>query len=64
MIRIFHVFVLVFVAVAGLMSLSAAAQTPDEVLTAIKTEAKSFQSGFSGILGRARREFLQANARQ
>lgn len=40
MIRTIHVLILVFVAVAGLMSLSASAQTPNEVLAAIKAEAK------------------------
>ncbi|MFZ2163545.1 MAG: hypothetical protein WAW02_15135 [Sideroxyarcus sp.] len=40
MIRTVHVFILVFVAVAGLMSLSASAQTPqekDDVITYLLT---------------------------
>lgn len=37
MIRTFHVLLLVFVAVAGLMSLSAAAQTADEAPASLLT---------------------------
>ena len=49
MIRLFHVFVLVFVAVTGLMSLSASAQTPDDILAAIKNEAKNSTPSFQGF---------------
>ena len=49
MIRLFHVFVLVFVAVTGLMSLSASAQTPDSILAAIKNEAKNSTPSFQGF---------------
>jgi uncharacterized membrane protein len=49
MIRTIHVFILVFVAVAGLMSLSASAQTPNEVLAAIKNEAKISNPAFQGF---------------
>jgi uncharacterized membrane protein len=49
MIRTIHVFILLFVAVAGLASLSASAQTPDEILTAIKTEAKNSNAAFKGF---------------
>jgi hypothetical protein len=49
MIRIFNVFVLAFVAVTGLMSLSASAQTPDQVLADIKTEAKNATPSFQGF---------------
>ncbi len=53
MLRIIHIFILVFVAVAGLMSLSASAQTPEAALAAIRDEARksgSFQ-GFSADRG-------------
>jgi hypothetical protein len=46
MIRTIHVLILLFVAVAGLASLSASAQTPDEILTAIKTDAKNSNAAF------------------
>lgn len=49
MFRVFHVFVLVFVAVAGLISLSALAQTPDEVLAAIKNDAQEATPSFHGF---------------
>ena len=49
MIRTIHVFILLFAAVAGLASLSASAQTPDEILTAIKTEAKHSNAAFKGF---------------
>jgi uncharacterized membrane protein len=49
MIRTIHVFILVFVAVAGLASLSASAQTPEEILTVIKTEAKNSNAAFKGF---------------
>lgn len=49
MIRTFHVLLLVFVAVAGLMSLSAAAQTPDEALASIRNEAQHAIPAFRGF---------------
>ena len=65
MIRIFHVLVLVFVAVAGLTSLSAAAQTPDDVLTALKTEAKASTTGFQGFSAqRGERFFKQTHGNE
>lgn len=49
MLRIIHIPVLVFTAVAGLMSLSASAQTPAEILTPITNEAKSSAPAFKGF---------------
>ena len=49
MFRIIHVYILVFVAIASLMSLSASAQTPNEVLSAIKNEAKNSNPAFQGF---------------
>lgn len=49
MFRLLHVSVLVFVAVAGLMSLSASAQTPDEVLATIRNAAKGSSPAFQGF---------------
>lgn len=49
MFRVFHVFVLVFVVVAGLISLSALAQTPDEVLATIKNDAQEATPSFQGF---------------
>jgi len=49
MIRTIHVLILLFAAVAGFMSLSASAQTPNEILAAIKNEAKSSNSAFQGF---------------
>ncbi len=46
MIRMVHVLVLVYVAVTGLSSLSARAQTPDGLLAAIASEAKSADPSF------------------
>lgn len=44
--RTTRIFFMAGLAVAGLMSLSASAQTPDEILAAIKNEAKSSNSFF------------------
>jgi uncharacterized membrane protein len=64
MIRTLHVLVLVFVAVAGLMSISTSAQTADETLAALKTEAKNTSSfqGFSAEAGE--RFFKQKHANE
>ena len=65
MIRTLHVLVLVFVAVAGLMSLSASAQTADEALTALKTEAKTASPAFQGFsAGAGERFFKQKHANE
>jgi mono/diheme cytochrome c family protein len=54
------VLVLVFVAVAGLMSLSASAQTADETLAALKIEAKNAAPSFQGFsAGNGERFFKQ-----
>jgi uncharacterized membrane protein len=47
MVRTIHVYI--FVAVAGLMSFSASAQTPGEILAAIKDEAKNSDQAFKGF---------------
>jgi Domain of unknown function (DUF1924) len=49
MFRVLHVLTMVFVVVTGLMSLSASAQTPEEVLATLKTEAKSASPNFRGF---------------
>ena len=49
MFRTVHVFIIVFVAVAGLMSMSASAQTAEEMLATIKAEAKNSNPGFKGF---------------
>jgi hypothetical protein len=65
MIRTLHVFILAFVAIAGLMSLTASAQTPSEALAMLKSEAKNssptFQ-GFSAVAGE--RFFKQTHANE
>ncbi len=65
MLRIIHIFILVFVAVAGLMSLSAFAQTPDEALAALKNEAKNSNPSFQGFsAGRGERFFKQTHGNE
>jgi hypothetical protein len=49
MIRALHVLILAFVAVTGLTSLTAAAQTPDEALTTIRNEARRSTPAFQGF---------------
>jgi uncharacterized membrane protein len=49
MFRTLHVLVLAFIAVTGLMSLSASAQTPSEILAETKTEAKNSNPAFQGL---------------
>jgi hypothetical protein len=49
MLRLLHVPALMFVAVAGLWSLSALAQTPNEVLAAIKSDVQADTSSFQGF---------------
>ncbi len=49
MFRVLHVSVLLFVAVAGLMSLSASAQTTEEIMAAIKQDAQADTSSFQGF---------------
>ncbi len=46
MIRAIQVFIIVFAIAAGLISMSASAQTPGEILSAIRTEAKNSNSFF------------------
>ena len=59
MIRTLHVVLVVFVAVAGLMSLSASAQTPDDALAAIKNEAKNSSPAFKGFSAGAGERFFK-----
>ncbi|HEX5337688.1 MAG TPA: DUF1924 domain-containing protein [Gallionella sp.] len=49
MFRKFNVSVLALAAVAGLMSQPAAAETPEEILAAIKSEAKDAAPSFQGF---------------
>ena len=49
MFRVIHVAILVFVAVAGLMSLNASAQTPNDILATIKIDAKGADAAFQGF---------------
>lgn len=49
MFRTIHVVILLFVAVGGLMSLSASAQTPAEALAAMKNEALRSAPSFQGF---------------
>lgn len=58
MIRTLHVLVLAFVTVAGLMSMSASAQTADDTLAAIKNEAKS-STAFQGFSASAGERFFK-----
>ena len=58
MVRTLHVFMIVFVTVAGLMSLSASAQTADEALATLKAEAKSAESTFQGFSTAAGKQFF------
>jgi cytochrome c peroxidase len=58
MIRRLHVLAIVFVAVTGLMSFSASAQTADETLAALKVEAKHAQPGFKGFSAAAGKQFF------
>ncbi|ADE11253.1 DUF1924 domain-containing protein [Sideroxydans lithotrophicus] len=65
MIRIIHVFLMVFVAVTGLMSISAAAQTPDQVLATIKAEAQTSSPSFRGFSAeRGERFFKQTHGNE
>jgi mono/diheme cytochrome c family protein len=49
MLRLLHVPALMFVAVAGLMSLSASAQTTEEIMAAIKQDAQADTPTFQGF---------------
>ena len=49
MFRLLHVLVLLFVAVFGLISLTALAQTPDEVLAVIQSDAQANNPAFQGF---------------
>lgn len=65
MLRVIHVVVLLFVAVAGLTSLSASAQTPDDALAAIKNEAKNSTPSFKGFsTERGERFFKQTHGNE
>ena len=65
MFRVIHVCVLVFVAVAGLMSLSASAETTDSILAAIKTEARNSNPAFQGFSAeRGERFFKQTHGNE
>ena len=65
MFRAIHVLILVFAVAAGLMSLTASAQTPEEVLAAIKTEAKNSSPAFQGFsAARGERFFKQTHGNE
>jgi len=65
MFRAIHVLILVFAVAAGLMSLTASAQTPEEVLAAIKTEAKNSSPAFQGFSAeRGERFFKQTHGNE
>jgi len=65
MFRVIHVLVLVFVAVAGLTSLSASAETADSILAAINNEAKSSTPSFKGFSAeRGERFFKQTHGNE
>lgn len=65
MFRVIHVLILVFAVAAGLMSLTASAQTPDEILSAIKTEAKNSSPAFQGFSAeRGERFFKQTHGNE
>ena len=65
MFRAIHVLILVFAVAAGLMSLTASAQTPDEILSAIKTEAKNSSPAFQGFSAeRGERFFKQTHGNE
>jgi mono/diheme cytochrome c family protein len=59
MIRTLHVLILAFVAITGLMSLTASAQTPDEALATIKLEAKQASPGFQKFSAAAGERFFK-----
>jgi hypothetical protein len=59
MIRSIHVPVLLFVAVAGLMSLTAFAQTPDEMLASIKNDAQRTAPSFQGFSSARGEQFFK-----
>ncbi|MGE5757427.1 MAG: DUF1924 domain-containing protein [Sideroxydans sp.] len=65
MFRVIHVCILVFVAVAGLMSLSASAETADSILAALKTEARNSNPAFQGFSAeRGERFFKQTHGNE
>lgn len=59
MIRTLHVLILAFVAITGLMSLTASAQTPAEALTTIKNDAKKSATAFQGFSAAAGERFFK-----
>jgi hypothetical protein len=59
MIRTLHVLILAFVAITGLMSLTASAQTPDETLNALKIDAKNATPAFQGFSAAAGERFFK-----
>ncbi len=59
MFRVIHVCVLVFVAVAGLTSLSASAATPESVLASLRDEAKSSTPSFKGFSAQRGEQFFK-----
>jgi mono/diheme cytochrome c family protein len=64
MFKVFHVVVLVFVTVTGLMSLEAWAETPGDILSAITTEAKSSNPAFKAFsAARGETFFKQKNVK-
>lgn len=65
MFRTIHVVILLFVAITGLMSLTAAAQTPDQTLATIKSEAKQSDPAFAGFsAARGERFFHQTHGNE
>lgn len=65
MFRVIHVFVLLFVAIAGLASLTALAQTPDDALAAIKNETRNSNPSFKGFSAeRGERFFKQTHGNE
>jgi hypothetical protein len=59
MIRLIHVLILLFMAVAGSMSLAAFAQTPDEVLAAFENDAQQTAPSFQGFSSARGEQFFK-----
>ncbi len=59
MVRTLHILILALVAVTGLMSLTASAQTPDEALTSMRNEARKTTPAFQGFSAAAGERFFK-----
>lgn len=59
MIRTLHVAILAFVAITGLMSLTASAQTPEEALATIKNDAGKSSAAFQEFSAAAGERFFK-----